>query len=241
MYRGGLVYIMLCMNLPESCFAALRKHSLFSALDDSQFAHAISHASYIELATGEHLFHAGQKAEQFYFVCSGQLKLYRLAPNGTEKVIEIIRAGQTFAEALMFLDMPAYPVEAQALGKLEMVAIQNAPYLEVLAASSQTAFHVMAHLSVRLKGLLNEIDALTLQNASLRVVNYLLYLLPEDCDLNDTAGITLPAAKNIIASRLSVQPETLSRILASLSNEGLIRVEGLNIHIRNLRALREYV
>ena len=229
------------MTLSLEHHSKLQGHSLFSALDEAQRLRALEHVTCLSLEAGDHLFHAGQEAELFYFVCSGQVKLYRLAPNGMEKVVEIVRPGQTFAEALMFLELSAYPVGAQALGKVEVIAIHNRPYLEVLASSPQTSFHVMAHLSMRLKGLLNEIDSLTLQNANLRVVNYLLYLLPDACEREGDNDITLPAAKNIIASRLSVQPETLSRILAGLSNAGLIRVDGLNIQILDVEALRHYV
>lgn len=232
--------IIAVMSLPKSCIQPLRSHSLFSALEDEQFAHVIERASCLQLMPDEHLFHAGQAAEQFFLVLSGQMKLYRLAPTGAEKVIEIIRPQQTFAEALMFLELPSYPVEAQALGAVALVALPNRPYLEVLAQSPQTSFHVMAGLSVRLKQLLGEIDALTLQNATLRVVNYLLYLLPEGMGRGESARITLPAAKQVIASRLSVQPETFSRILSSLSAKGLISVEGLAIQIHDLPALRLY-
>ena len=228
------------MILTPHHIQSLHQHSLFSALDEEQLAHALNHAAVIQLKPGEHLFHAGQQAEAFYYVVEGQVKLYRLSPAGAEKVIEIIRPTQTFAEALMFMDVQAYPVEAQSLGKTELVAIHTSNYLEILSSSTQTSFRVMADLSMRLKQRLHEIDALTLQNATLRVINYLLYLLPEDCDRNDSAGITLPAAKNIIASRLSVQPETLSRIFSTLGTEGLIRVDGLNVQILDLTALREY-
>ena len=69
-----------------------------------------------------------------------------------------------------------------------------------LKGSVDLCFKVMADIRMRLKGHLNEIDSLTRQNATLRVVNYLGYLIPANS--NGTADITLPAAKNIIASRL---------------------------------------
>jgi CRP-like cAMP-binding protein len=191
------------------------------------------------LQEGEHMFREGEVADTFYFVLSGQVKLYRLSSAGNEKVIEIIRPGQTFAEALMFRDRPCYPVNAQALSDSLLLAVTNQGMLELLSQSTPLAFQVMAALSIRLHGLLNEIDSLTLQNATLRVVNYLLYLMPEGS--GEEGEVELPAAKNIIASRLSIQPETLSRILATLSRQGLIAVNGLNIDIRDVAALRTYL
>ncbi len=191
-----------------------------------------------ELMAGEHLFEAGSRAENFYLIRHGKIKLYRLSPSGQEKVIEIIGQGNTFAEALMFHAIPEYPVSAQAISELEVFAINNRAFLNILGQSIETCFQVMADISVRLKRHLNEIDALTLQNAALRVVNYLGYLIPEGS--RDGTEITLPAAKNIIASRLSITPETLSRILHNLSGNGLISVDGLHIKVYDVERLRAY-
>ncbi len=216
----------------------LRENHLFRSLSDEQMQLLSGATSIKTLSQGEHLFEAGAKADEFYLLCKGQIKLYRLSPAGQEKVIEIIRPGQTFAEALMFLDIPAYPVNAQALVDTELYAIKNRVFLDILKGSVDLCFKVMADISMRLKRHLNEIDALTLQNATLRVVNYLGQLIPA-CD-NEVADVVLPAAKNIIASRLSITPETLSRILHSLSNKGLISVEGLHIKVHDVDNLRAY-
>ncbi len=216
----------------------LRESHLFRALSDEQMERLSAATSSKSLSAGEHLFEAGSRADEFYLVSQGQMKLYRLSPAGQEKVIEIIRPGQTFAEALMFRDIPVYPVNAQALSSVELYAIKNKAFIDILRESVDVCFHVMADISMRLKHHLNEIDALTLQNASLRVVNYLSHLIPA-CD-NEAAEITLPAAKNIIASRLSITPETLSRILHTLSSKGLISVEGLHIKVHDVGSLRAY-
>jgi CRP-like cAMP-binding protein len=216
----------------------IRENHLFRALSEEQMEQLCSAITVKSFDQGEHLFEAGSRADEFYLLSSGQIKLYRLSPAGQEKVIEIIRPGQTFAEALMFLDIPTYPVNAQALANVELYAIKNRVFLDILRGSVDICFQVMAAMSVRLKHHLNEIDALTLQNATLRVVNYLGHLIPSGD--TDAAEITLPAAKNIIASRLSITPETLSRILHTLSSRGLISVEGLHIKVHDVDGLRAY-
>lgn len=216
----------------------LRENHLFSALNDEQLAKLSTAITVRTFDQGEHLFEAGAKADEFYLVVSGQIKLYRLSPAGHEKVIEIIRPGQTFAEALMFLDIPSYPVNAQALSDAEVYAIKNRVFMDILRGSIDLCFKVMADISMRLKRHLNEIDALTLQNATLRVVNYLGYLIP-NCS-GSSAQITLPAAKNVIASRLSITPETFSRILHALSDKELISVDGLTIQVHDIAQLRSY-
>jgi CRP-like cAMP-binding protein len=219
---------------------ALRQNHLFRALSEQQLDELLQHVSVKTVQRDQHLFEEGNEANVFYLLLQGRVKLYKLSPTGQEKVIEIVRPGESFAEALMFLDIPAYPLNAQALADSELFMIKNKAFLQLLSESVETCFHVMADISMRLRGLLNEIDALTMQNASLRLVNYLLYLAQEADSGDDSARITLPAAKNIIASRLSIQPETLSRILTNLAGKGLISVEGLNIQVNDMEALRTY-
>ncbi len=214
----------------------LRGHALFAGLNDEQLAKVKAGIRLLQPAPGEHLFSHGQPAEEFYLLRTGQVKLYRLSPTGNEKIIEIIRPGQAFAEALMFMAVPVYPVSAQTLTAAEVYAINNKQFLDALRGSVDTCFRLMGDISVRLHQLLNEIDALTLQNATLRLINYLLAEVPPDAE--NSIEIALPAPKNIIASRLSIQPETLSRILHNLGEQGLISVKGLNVQLHDIDGLR---
>jgi CRP-like cAMP-binding protein len=215
----------------------LRAHSLFAGLSDEQLTRVKEGIRLLKLAVGDHLFSQGQLADRFFLLRAGEVKLYRLSLTGNEKVIEIVQPGQVFAEALMFMDAPLYPVNAQALTVVEIYAINNKQFLNILRDSIDTCFRVMADISLRLHQLLNEIDALTLQNATLRLVNFLLSQVPGDA--GNTADVALPAAKNIIASRLSIQPETLSRILHNLGKQELISVKGLNVQIHDVQGLRD--
>lgn len=218
--------------------ALVMRHHLFHELGPEQLERLYACMTVRQLVRGERLFHQGEAANHFFLIASGQVKLYRLSPSGGEKVVEIISAGETFAEALMFLERPAYPLDAEALADTTLYAIDGRCFLDLLATSVATCFRVMGQMSLRLKHLLNEVDALTLQNASLRLVNYLLGLLPEEAA--DGVVLTLPATKQVIASRLSVQPETLSRILTQLMDQNLIHVEGLQVSVLRLNALRNY-
>lgn len=208
---------------------------IFSALTDEQLKRLQSSISMCKLSQGAHLFSQGEEAKSFYLLLSGQVRLYRLSPSGQEKVVELVNPGQTFAEALIFQDLPTYPLNAQALVDSELLVISGNGFVELLSGSVESCFKVMASLSMRLRKLLGEIDALTLQNSGLRVANYLLHLRDEE-----NMEVKLPAAKQVIASRLSIQPETFSRTLHALSDSGLIEVDGQVIRFLDIEALRNY-
>lgn len=217
----------------------LKDFYLFSELNDAQRERLGQSTLRIQLDAGEFLFEYGQTAERFFILLEGHIKLLRLSPGGGEKVIEIINPGESFAEAVMFMPRHVYPVSAQVIQPSTVLGFENKVFLDILEESFDTCRQVMRGMSLRLRMWLNEIDNLTLQNATYRLVYYLLSRAPKDCEVPCVVEFNVP--KHVIASRLSVKPETLSRILHQLVNEGLITMENRSIKIYNLKKLHEYV
>jgi len=212
----------------------MRTGLLLSGLSEEQLKRVARHASRMKLDEGQMLFSQGDPAERFYLVLRGQIRLFRLSPEGAEKVIEIVAPGQTFAEALMFLSAPRYPVCAAALSPTELIGIDARDFSRMLRKSIDTCFVLLGVLSQRLRGLVGEIDNLTLHTAASRVARYLLMKLPAE-----RRALNLDVRKGVIASRLSIKPETFSRVEKGLSAQGIIEVHGSHVTILDLQALEE--
>lgn len=212
----------------------LREVLLFARLNEEQLDRVTHKAVRRSLAEGEILFEQGDPAKRFYLVLSGQIKLYRHSPNGDEKVIEVVTPGSTFAEALMFLERPHYPVGAQALQASEIISLDATDFADMLKSSVEICFLMLGDMSQRLRGLLREIDELSLHTATCRVAAYLLQHAPADAD-----SFELPTAKHVIASRLSVKPETLSRIIKYLVGSGVISVSGSRVELHDRERLAQ--
>ncbi|WP_275096011.1 Crp/Fnr family transcriptional regulator [Sedimenticola hydrogenitrophicus] len=211
---------------------------LFSQLDEGQLERVRKMSSEIRLQDNEALFEVGDEARRFFLVQEGQIKLSRLSMNGNEKVIEVVTAGYTFAEALMFSDKPSYPVRATSIGKSRLIAVDSRGFLDLLRESTDTCFRVMGDMSMRLRRMIKEIDDLTLQSATGRVAGYL-------CGKSMLKGQTrvafeLATPKGVLASRLSVKPETFSRILHNFTDQGLVKVRGGHIEILDVEGLRKH-
>ena len=184
------------------------------------------------------LFEKGDFAQRFYLVRNGQMTLFQSSPEGNEKIVDIIEAGQTFAEAVMFMEGHQYPVNAMAAVDSELFYFDNASFLKELEKSIGLCFALMADMSARLKVLINEISTLTIYNAKHRLISYLLGNIN---DIQDQPVIKLTASKTMIASRLSITPETFSRILSTLKKEGLIRIEDESITLLQPDKLKESI
>jgi len=214
----------------------LRAIYLFAELDEAQLEQVRAGARPRRLSAGQTLFERGGPARHFYSLRGGQIKLFRLSRDGQEKVMGVVLPGQTFAEGVMFMGEPRYPVSAQALRDSEVIAFSAEGFLDVLAQSFPACRRLLGRMVERTRRHLDEIEALTLQNARLRMVGYLLRLVPREAHGGCT--VTLPTRKTLIASQLSVQPETLSRTLRELEGDGLIRVAQQEVRIPDVDALR---
>ncbi|VAW68336.1 hypothetical protein MNBD_GAMMA09-3421 [hydrothermal vent metagenome] len=225
------------MNLNQTELTFLRKTYLFNALQDEQFKKIAPSCHKLNLKAKQTLFEAGQTADNFYLLHSGQIKLFGISADGDEKVLEIIHSGETFAEAIMFMQKNIYPVYSQAIVDCELYSINMQVFISVLRESTETCFHLMASMSRLLRARVNDISNLSLHNATYRLVVFLLEQLPEDA--LPLSAIHLGTPKSVIASRLSIQPETFSRILKRLTRQGLIEVKGNDVSLIDVDGLQD--
>ena len=218
----------------------LRQVGLFAHLDDDGLRSLLPAVHLATLEAHTTVFRQGEPASHFYIVRGGQVKLFRVSPEGDEKIIELISPGQTFAEAVMFLGPKGrYPVNAQTLGPASLLVFDQATFLDRLRHTPELGFAMLGSLSRRLHALVDQIESLTLQNATDRLIMFLLDHVPGG--VQTSPEITLTTPKSAIASRLAIQPETFSRILARLRDQALIEVRGHHIVLRDIAALRERV
>ena len=215
----------------------LRRIHLFQAMDDAQVEAVQRSMRVRELDDGERLFDFGQPPLHFFYLRHGQIKLFRNSLDGSEKVIEVVRPGETFAEAVMFLRRAGgYPVSAEAIIASCVWVFDSDTMVSLLRDSVDTCFRLMASLSIRLRQQIDEIGRLTLHNATFRVATFLLEQVPADIEPGTEVHLSMP--KSVLASLLAVQPETFSRILARLSRDGLLRVQRNDIVLEDVARLR---
>jgi CRP-like cAMP-binding protein len=154
--------------------------------------------------------------------------------------VQIVGPRQSFGEAVMFLDLPC-PVFAEALVDSLLLHIGSAPVFELLETDPLFARRMLAGLSMRLHSLVQDVETYSLRSSAQRVVGYLLQHCPQgDAEGESAFDISLPTSKQVIASRLNLTPETLSRIFHDLTANGLIAVSGKQITINNAKRLREF-
>ena len=227
------------LSTPLKTQAFLRNLPLFRELAAEEIDRVCVGTRELRVQRGDILFQKGDPTRGFYIVVYGQVKLLFITPNGDEKVIEIMGPGQSFGEALMFMEKP-YIVTAHALADAMLLHVSKEVVFEEIERDPKFARRMIAGLSRRLHHLMSDLESYSLRSATQRVIGYLLQPENDDDEALGRTMVTLPAAKSVIASRLNVTPEHFSRILHELAEAQLIDVTGRTVRILDMGKLRTY-
>lgn len=213
----------------------IRTTSLFEGLTESEIK-AVSELIFEKrFGKGETIFFEGDEADGFHLVSSGQIKVFKMNPMGKEHILHIFGPGEPVGEVPVFSRQP-FPATAEALIKSTTYYFPRNDFVALIEKNPSIALNMLAVLSRRLRQFANQIENLSLKEVPARLAGYLLYIAEEQ-DNSDV--VRLPVSKGQLASLLGTIPETLSRIFAKMSDEGLIRVDGRSITIVDRDALMD--
>ncbi|WP_323039596.1 Crp/Fnr family transcriptional regulator [Gemmobacter sp.] len=207
---------------------------LFSGLPAELSDMLLDAAHLRQLRRGQAVFHHGDTAQSIHIVMAGWVKLYRIAPNGTEAVVGVMTRGQSFGEPIA-LRRAAYPVSAEATTDCDLLAVPARAFLDLLHARPEAAIAVLSATFLHLQGLVEQIEQLKARSGPQRVAEFLLDLCPPDAE---SATVILPYDKLLIAGRLGMQPESLSRAFLRLRDHG-VRISQSNAAIASVSRLRD--
>lgn len=224
------------MNL-SSRFPQLHTNPLFSQLTPEQLSQLQEPAEIISLSRGDCVHEQGDNARRFGFLLSGSLKLYRLTQDGQEKVFRILTSGDSLAEGMLFSITTEHNYTAKAIESSEAVMFPLELYRDMILDSSEMSIALLSQLAKMEQDSLETLEILSFKKSMDRVVRYLLYQALRCCKSCSAPQFELPASKRLIASQLSIQPETLSRVLNQMERDGLLLLEGRRICILDLEKL----
>lgn len=212
----------------------LRCHDLFSAFSARQWRELVPHLALRDLKPDTDLLLEANQ-DTFCILLDGRIKLYRITGLNGRRIVGMVRPGQSFADDGLFSDYPEGLIMAHMLRASLVAFIGRYAYLHLLRESFETSQIVMTRMAESIDAYSNELERLSLPSSLARVSHYLLHLATgADCKV-----LSLPSSKCAIARQLGLAPETLSRTLRTLIDQGLISVRGGIIEISDRGKLEQ--
>jgi CRP-like cAMP-binding protein len=221
--------------LSEHDLALLRTVPLFSELSDAVRAELLRGLSVHRYPDDTLLFAAGDPARRFFVVLEGAVRLLVVTSAGDETIIDVVGAGNSFAEAAIFAS-GRYPVQAEALAGTRLVAFDGDAFLARLKSDPRLGLQLLGSLGRWQLRLTAELRQLKLQTPAQRLAWFLVALTDR---VTGPARVHLPYRKTLVASRIGITPESLSRGLARLAGIG-VHSRGNAVEIDDVAALRRF-
>lgn len=185
---------------------------------------------------GETLFLQGDTCNMIHIVLQGWVKLFRISVSGSEAVVGVFAPGESFGEAIALRNMP-YPVSAEAVTKCEVLQLPSKVLVDLIHQDPEVALTILQSAFSHLHGLVTQLEQLKSRTGAQRVAEFLLALCKAD---SGECVVEMPYDKALIAGRLGLKPESLSRAFARLRPMS-VKIDKNLARIGDVRRLRDYI
>ena len=208
---------------------------LFNGLPEDQLLAIKQIAVEKKVNKGEAIFSEGDEGKGFFVVLEGRMKIYKVSAEGKEQILHIFGPGKPFGEVPVFAGQK-FPANAQAISKGRLLFFRRAAFVKLITENPSLSLNMLAIMSSKLREFTIQIENLSLKEIPARLASYLIYLADQQ---QSDELVTLTISKGQLASILGTIPETLSRIFAKLSSQGLINVQGPKITLLDREGLED--
>jgi len=216
-------------------------HSFFGGLSSDDRDALIDLAEARTAPADTVLFQHGDPCRGFYLLLEGGVHVYRLSSEGRMLVLHVIRPGESFAEVPLFEDQetPTYPATAETLSDSTLLFFPSEAFLSFIDEYPRSALHMLGQLAGRLRGAVQQLDALSLHDVQERLARHLVEQASPAADTPEMPPtVNLDVPKSVLAAELGTVPETLSRAFRALEEQDLIQRGHANIALTNVQGLR---
>lgn len=210
----------------------LRDLAMFGAVDDATLSRLSLEAKVEMFDDGDVIFRQGDPVTAVAIVLSGFAKVLRIASCGDETLIGIRSDGESVGEPPAGAN-EMYRVSAEAVGSTSVLKLPAARIMRLMKDSPSLCAAIMQDAKDKIELLIAEIESLKAQNADQRLARFILSLCPPNAE---QCRFRLPYDKRLIAARLGVKQETLSRAFAKLREFG-VRTETRDVLVESVSRL----
>ncbi|MFZ1814385.1 MAG: Crp/Fnr family transcriptional regulator [Rhizobiaceae bacterium] len=223
-------------NLSPADIEAIRSTSMFGGLRQELLDQLTADAFISECDRGEMLFLQGEPAAYFFIVLEGWIKVYRASSAGDEAIVGIFTRGRTFAEAAAFTN-GVFPASAEAVTDARILRIPANHLFEKISRSPEIGLAMLASTSIHLHQLVMQIEQLKTHTGAQRVAEFFVSIAP--C-IKGPCVVQLPYDKSLLAGKLGLKPESLSRAFNRLKEYG-VEIDRNKAIISDVRRLENLV
>lgn len=213
----------------------IRTVPIFSALSSAALDALLAQSELQLRARRSILFEQDEPATAFFLVLDGWIKLFRMTVGGDEAVVGVFARGDCVAEVPCLAGV-AYPVSGETVTETRLLSVPTRAIVELTRRNPEAGLAMLASISGHLRALVDQIEELKARTGPQRLAGFLVELAPVS---RGPCTIALPYEKLLIAGRLGMKPESLSRAFQRLQSLG-VRIDQSTVAVSDMARLAEF-
>ena len=223
---GGLLQIL----------EILKSSVLFGQLETEQLKTLAGVSQLLKYSKGQTIFEEGIPASGIFIVGSGKVKVVKTSTDGKEQILHVFGSGEPVGEAAAFAGS-SFPASCVAVTKTEICRVSRNDLLNMIKAQPQLALDLLAVLYFRLQHFNKLLTSLSLDAAPVRIAKY----IHDRFETQTGSKLELNITKHELARNLGMTPETLSRTIKKMKNDGILSVEGRKVQVLDRERLERFI
>ncbi len=219
----------------------LTRVPIFSDLSESELKFLIERVVTRKYSAGELVFGEGEPCKGLYVVESGQIRIFKTSSGGREQVLSIDGPGNSIAELPVF-DGGVYPASAMAIEESTLLLVGKQDFHALCLAHPEVGLKVLRVVGARLRRLVGIVEELSFTTVRHRLASFLLRLAQKSGKRTaEGTVVSLPVNNQELAAQIGTVRELVSRNLSRLQAEGLLKIDGRDVILFDLKGLEEKV
>jgi CRP/FNR family cyclic AMP-dependent transcriptional regulator len=227
----------------ESKIVFLRRVPIFGGVDDDNLTKVASITSEKSYSKKNIVFHEGDYGDALYIIKSGRIKIAKVALDGREKTLTILKGGDFFGEMAIFDDMPRSATAESMDNDVRLLSISKNDFERLIIENPSIAIRIMKDLTRRIRQVNEQVQDLAFKDVHGRVASTLFNLLKTEKEASKDPDRdklnSLKMTHQDLANMVGSSRETVTRALNRLQDEGIISISHQQISILEIDKLSE--
>lgn len=188
----------------------------------------------VDFEEGQTIYQEGSRSNMIYLMLKGLVKCHIMDADGKELITSLYRADD-FLGFTSFLNNIPYQESATAIEPVALAGISKDNLKEILRKNNNISLELMELFTENISVIKGQLLQMAYSSVRKKTAQTLLQFAEI---MNRDTEDPIKISRNDLASVAGIATESLIRTLSGFKKEGLIDIEGRNIHIKELKALR---
>lgn len=190
------------------------------------------------VAAGTVLYEPDDAATHVHFIHRGQVRLYQVGPEGSQRLVEILGTGDWFGIAAL-ASAEKHGLRAVAVGPSVISEAEADRFYQAVSHKPEAAQELTQKLAAKVQSARNEAASLIFQDCNDRLIQTLIRFSKSAAATPSDEGVVLRITHQQLAQAVGVARETVSLALTQLRHQNVLRT-GRNQLTFNPEALKRF-